>query len=90
MPETRSWRLGLAALDIAQKNEAAALARLDAHLAAQPDDTDAVWLRIHALYAQVVAGNAAARSRFESEARGYIGAKGAHAAVAEEWLRAIS
>ena len=87
---SRSWSLGLAALDIAQKNEAAALARLDAHLTAQPDDIDAAWMRLHALYAQVVAGHAAARSRFESEARAYIAAKGAHAAVAEEWLRAIS
>ena len=88
--DNRSWTLGLAALDIAQKNETAALARIDAFLAAHPDDSHAVWLRLHALYAQVVAGHATARARFETQARAYIDSKGTHAAIAEEWLLAIS
>lgn len=86
----RTWTLGVAAMAIAQKNEAAALTRLDAHLAAHPNDIEARWLRVHALYSQLVGGNASARARFEAEARAYIEAKGTHSAIAEAWLRAIS
>ena len=88
--DDRGWTLRLAALDLAQRNESSALGRLDALLAAHPEDLDARWLRIHALFSQLVGGNATARERFEREARGYIAARGEHSAIAEEWLRAIS
>ena len=67
---------------------------LDRHLAAQPDDHDARWLLLHALYAQFVRGGkplpAAEAERFTKHARAYIDAKGANAGLATEWLKAIS
>jgi hypothetical protein len=79
---------------IAAKREAEAVTLLDAHLATQPDDQDARWLVLHALYSQFVRGGkpwpAAEAERFAKHARAYIDAKGANAGLAEEWLKAIS
>jgi hypothetical protein len=42
------------------------------------------------LYAQVAAGDNALRPRFASEAERYVASKGVHAALAAEWLAALT
>ena len=79
---------------IAAKREPEAIVLLDAHLAVEPDDQEARWLLLQALYAQFVrsgkAPAAADADRFAMQARRYIDANGANAALAAEWLKAIS
>jgi hypothetical protein len=90
---TTAWSRSTAAVLIAARKEMDAVKLIDARLAAAPGDSDAQWLLLHALFARIVAdANAPAnlRERFAKQARAYIDAKGAHAAVAEEWLKVIS
>ncbi len=89
-PASPAWARGVAAMLIATKKPDEALASLDKHLAANPDDAAAEWLRVHALYALVAGGNASLRGRFETGARAHIAANGPHAAVATEWLAALT
>jgi hypothetical protein len=84
-----AWSRSTAAILIATQKESEAIAMLDARLAAAPADADAQWLLLHALFSQFARdpnGAAAARERFMTSARTYIDAKGANAALAEEWL----
>lgn len=88
-----TWSRSGAAVMIATQRERDAIAMLDARLAAAPGDADAQWLLLHALFAQLVRdpkAPAAARDRFVTQAHAYIDGKGMHAAVASDWLNAIS
>jgi len=89
-----AWTRSAASVHIAAKREADALALLDAHLTAQPDDQEARWLLLHALYSQFVRGgkplSAAEAERFTKHGRAYIDAKGVNAALATEWMKVIS
>lgn len=86
------WARTVAATQIASRRETDAIARLDQHLSANADDQEARWLLLHALYAQFVSGSMAPASveRFRKESRAYIDARGANAALAEEWLRTVA
>jgi len=88
------WTRAIASVHIAAKRESDAVTLLDTHLIAQPDDQEARWLLLHALYAQFVrAGKplpAAEAERFTKHASAYIDANGANAGLAAEWLKAIS
>jgi hypothetical protein len=88
-PQEASWRRGSAALLIATEKPQDAVRLLDTLLAAEPHDAAALWLRLHALYAQIAAGNDAVRDRFTTEAQRYVAGKGVHAALAAEWLAAL-
>jgi hypothetical protein len=96
MAETKTapagWSRSAVATLIATQKERDAIAAIDARLAASPDDRDAQWLLLHALFAQLVRdpnAPAAVHQRFATQARAYIATNGAHAAVAEEWLSQI-
>jgi hypothetical protein len=58
-------------------------------LAATPDDLDARWLRLHALYAEWIR-TAGPRDRVIAAAQRYIGDRGPHAALAAEWLAVVT
>jgi hypothetical protein len=67
---------------------------LDRHLQRTPDDVDAHWLALHALYASFVAGaepgaGAAGRRRIGELAERYAALQGRHAALARDWANAI-
>lgn len=82
-----------AATQIANRREAEAIALLEPHLAAHTADQEARWLLLHALYARFVRNGTplagADMALFTRHARAYLDAKGAHTALAEEWLRVI-
>jgi lipopolysaccharide biosynthesis regulator YciM len=87
------WMRAQVATQIASRREADAAALLERHLASHPDDQDARWLLLHTTYALWVrdpASAAAQRDTFRSHARTYIDAKAPNAALASEWLKAIS
>ena len=87
-----SWSRGAAAVLIATQKESDAIAMLDARLAAAPDDQDAQWLLLHALFSQMARSNngpPALRERFATAARAYINAKGVNASLAEAWLASL-
>jgi hypothetical protein len=75
-----------AATRIATRRFGDAISSLDALLASRPDDLDARWLLLHALYADLVGGNRGRAERVTAEATRYIEAKGPHTALAAEWL----
>ena len=88
-----TWSRSAVAVLIATEQESEAIARLDARLAASPNDADAQWLLLHALFSQLArdpSRPAATRQRFAAHARAYIDAKGVNSALAEEWLALIS
>ena len=89
-PADPSWLRNVGAIAIATSREGEALKILDAHLAKHPNDQHAQWLRLQALYTQVVNGDVSARARFETDARSYIDAKGVNAALATDWLGALA
>ena len=66
---------------LATRQEGEAIKTLDAHLGKVPHDQHAQWLRLQALYTQMVNGDASKRARFETEARAYIDAKGTQRAA---------
>ena len=77
---------------IATQKEADAVTMIDARLASAPDDQDARWLLLHALFSQLVRNNngpPAMRERFATAARAYINAKGVNATVADTWLASL-
>lgn len=88
-PSSATWTRGTATVLIATAKAQDAMRLLDPHLAKEPEDLAALWLRLHALYSQIAAGNDGLRTRFRSEAERYVSLKGVHAAVAVEWLSAL-
>lgn len=91
---TPTWVRLTAATHILARRDTDAVALVTTRLAAAPDDQDARWLLLHALYSQFVRSGAplpgAEAERFAKEARTYIDAKGINAGLAAEWLRIIS
>ena len=84
----------LAAALIAAGQHADALRILDPHLMTQPDDRDAQWLALHALFSGFASGEGpgsddAGRARLAQLASQYVAEKGPHAALAREWLLAL-
>ena len=84
----------VAAAHIAAGRPPEALALLERRLDGHPDDLDAQWLTLHALFAGFVRGDgpgsdAAGRERFKAIAKQYIAAPGRHAALATEWSSAM-
>lgn len=68
-----------------------AIPLLDQRLQQQPDDLDAQWLLLHALFSGYVKGDGnanetAGRARFKEVAARYIAANGRNAGLATEWL----
>jgi hypothetical protein len=95
LPELNSagWSRAQAAVLIATNKETDAIALIDAHLVQAPGDLDARWLLVHALFARLVRdanAGASARERFIKDTQTYIDANGGHAALAKDWLAAIS
>ncbi|HEX4912945.1 MAG TPA: hypothetical protein VFV51_03255, partial [Vicinamibacterales bacterium] len=83
-----AWTRLTAATHIANGRYADAIALLDSHLSADAADADARWLRLHALYGEVVKGGP--RDRFVTEARAHLDSKGANGELVAEWLRIAS
>ena len=75
---------------IGERRDAEAVALLDAVLATSPDDQDARWLLVHALYSGIVTTPNSPRQRFLTEAQLYIDAKGRHSALAAEWMTVLA
>lgn len=91
--KSSDWSRAAAAVMIAANKEADAIPLIEARLSQAPDDLDAQWLMIHALFARLVhdpKAPSAVHDQFVTRARNYIDAKGAHAAVADEWMKTIS
>ena len=85
-PPEGAWVRALAVTGIATGKDREAIAVLDARLAQQPNDAEAQWLLLHALYASVVRGDKGNTPRFTKTARAY---RGAHEALVVEWLKAV-
>jgi hypothetical protein len=87
-----AWSRSRAAVLIGSQKEADAIKLIEGRLAVAPDDLDAQWLLLHALFAQVARDAKAApavKERFVKEAGAYIDAKGVHAALAGDWVAAV-
>lgn len=90
-PSPGTWSRAAAAVMVSSGKETEAIPMIEARLSASPDDSDAQWLLLHALFAQHTrTPNATLRDRFVTQAQRYIDAKGAHAAVAEEWMKSVA
>lgn len=93
-PSTAASIRTRAATQLANHQEAEAVALLETHLAVNPGDQDARFLLLHAIYARFVNSRTALaavdRARFTAQARTYIDAGGSHAALAAEWVKTIS
>jgi hypothetical protein len=79
-----------AAADVAARRYARASELVTPWLAREPDNAEALWLMLHALFASLVAGEAPGatpdgRALFETIATRYIATGGPHRALAEEW-----
>lgn len=82
-----SWIRAAAATALATDKDRDAIAVLDARLAQQPNDAEAQWLLLHALYASIVRGGDAGNvQRFTKAAQAY---RGPHEALVAEWLKVI-
>ena len=79
-----------AATRIGERRDAEAVVILDAYLAKSPDDQDARWLLVHALYSGIVTAPSNPRQRFLAEAQRYIDAKSRHSALAAEWMTVVA
>jgi hypothetical protein len=79
-----------AATRIATGRPGYAITALETTLAQRPDDVEAHWLLVHALFAQFVSGDRSVAVRLRAETQRYIDAKGPHAALASEWLKVIT
>ena len=88
-PTDATWSRLLAATHLATGRDADAIVGLEARLAQAPDDADAQWLLLQALYGQIVRNNRGDRDRFTRAAEAYITAGGANALLATEWLKAV-
>lgn len=89
-PVTAEWMRAVAATHILAGNDRDAIAALDPLLQRQPDDAEAQWLLLRALFSQIVKGDNANRERFMAVARRYIEQQGGHAALVAEWVKVIS
>lgn len=83
------WR-GQAAAHLASGRDQEALSLIEAQLARTPADADAQWLRLQAMYGLIVRGGGGDRPAFKAAAQAYVAGGGTNAALAEEWLKAIS
>jgi hypothetical protein len=79
-----------AATRIGLRRHGEAIPVVDSLLGERPDDAEARWLLLHALYAQFVGGDRSTATRLRAEAQRYIDAKGAHAQLASEWLKVVT
>jgi hypothetical protein len=84
----------VAAAHLAAKRASAALDLLNPLLDREPDDSEAQWLRLHARFMEMVAGEISnatppARESFKQLAARYIESKGRHAVLAAEWAAVI-
>lgn len=87
------WFRSAAALLIASSKFFDAVTMLEARVSQAPEDADAQWLLLHAMYGQLTASAAPPallKEKFLARARAYIDGKGVHAAIAAQWLNAIS
>ena len=76
-----------AATAIATGKDRDAIAILDAWLTQQPDDAEAQWLLLHALYGSIVRGGEKGNTgRFATAAQAY---RGPHEALLAEWLTVV-
>ena len=82
-----------AAADLTARRYAAAADRLTTHLAFAPDDAEAQWMLVHALFGAVVGTDTGAalspdeaRSRLRQAVERYQQSGGRHRALADEWL----
>lgn len=92
-PVEGPWVRALAASHLATARDRDAVAVLDARMAQAPDDHEAAWLLLHALYASIVRPPADSRpntQRFTTAARAYVESGGANAALVTEWLKVAS
>ncbi len=93
-PAEGVWIRALAATPLATGRDQEALTVLDAQLAQTPDDSDARWLQLQALYGRLVRSGpvnvSAERARFRTAAQAYIAAGAANTGLAAEWLKVIS
>jgi hypothetical protein len=85
----------LSAAYLGAGRESDALKVLDAYLATAPDDREAEWLRLHALFSgivqrRVVDAAGGSSTRFQELATAYITANGRHAALAKDWSDIVS
>jgi hypothetical protein len=79
-----------AAADVAARRYARAIEVLTPRLLREPEDTGALWVMLHALFASLVAEEAPGattegRAQIETIASRYIAIGGPHRALAEEW-----
>jgi hypothetical protein len=82
-------RLGLALALSGHAPEALPL--LERHLAAHPEDVDALFALVRLLYEPLRTGAPAPaeeKERFLRHARAYVAAKATHSALVSEWVRA--
>jgi hypothetical protein len=80
----------VAASDIAAERYDSAIEVLRAVLSARPDDTDAQWLMVHALFASALKGQGAGttaqgKAEWQELAARYVAAGGRHRAIVDEW-----
>lgn len=88
-PAEGTWARALAASHLANGRHQDALAVLEAQLARAPDDLDGRWLQLQALYGRLVRDGGNDRERFTDLAKAYIAARGVHAELAAEWVKAV-
>lgn len=88
LPDGVWWRPHALSL-LATGRDLEAIVALDAHLSLTPDDAEARWLLLQALYSSIVHGNAGSRARFAATARQYLAAEGAHGTLVADWLAAV-
>jgi hypothetical protein len=80
----------MAAARIGERRNADAVDILDATLAKSPDDLDARWLLVHALYSMAAGSPGTPRQRLMAEARRYVDAQGRHSALATAWIAVMA
>ncbi len=89
------WRREQAAVQIASGREREAIPQLEIRLTAAPDDVDAEWLLIHALYAAIVRPPAqkpdpSELEKFRRAALAYVAKERPNAALVAEWIKALA
>ena len=88
-PTAGPWLRAQVAPHLAGGRDRDAIVVLDAHLSRTPDDGEARWLLLQALYGSIVRGAGGDRTRFTTAALAYIAAGGANAALVADWLAAL-
>ena len=84
----------VAASHLAGNEAQAALALLNPLLDREPGDGEAQWLRLHAEFMEMIAGEIGnappqAREAFKQHAARYVESKGRHAPLAAEWAAVV-